>query len=93
MVWIGRDLKIHAVQPPCCGQSHLLLDQAAQGPSSLALNISNDGESTASVGNLCEGLTTLSVKNFFLAPNLNLPSYSLKLLPIFLLLHALVKSF
>ena len=35
-------------------------------PSSLALNTSREGASTASLGNLIQGLTTLTVKNFFL---------------------------
>ena len=37
-------------------------------------------------------LTILIAKNFFLVPNLNLPSFSLKPLPLVLSLHALVKS-
>ena len=32
MVWVGRDLKDHLVQPPCHGQGHLPLDQVAQSP-------------------------------------------------------------
>jgi len=35
-------------------------------PSSLTLNISRDGASTTSLGNLFQCLTTLTVKNFFL---------------------------
>ena len=34
-------------------------------PSNLALNTSRDGASTASLGSLCQCLTTLRVKNFF----------------------------
>lgn len=34
-----------------------------QGQSNVALNISRDGASTTSVGNLCQGLTTSTVKN------------------------------
>jgi len=44
----------------------------------LALKVSNDGASTTSLGNLCQGFTTLIVKNLFLTSSLNLPSLSLK---------------
>ncbi|NXI87820.1 MZT2A protein, partial [Rhipidura dahli] len=44
----------------------------------LALDISRDGAATASLGILFQGLTTLTVKNFFPIPDLNLPSISLK---------------
>ncbi|KAK4822238.1 hypothetical protein QYF61_011879 [Mycteria americana] len=51
-----------------------------------------NGASTTSLGNLFQCLTTLIVKNFFLISSLNLPSFSLKPLPLVLSLHALVKS-
>jgi len=47
-------------QPP-----YLILDQAAQGPSKLALNTCRDGASTTSLGSLFQHLTTLSVKNLW----------------------------
>jgi len=40
-------------------------------PSSLALNASRDGASTASLGNLFQCVTTLWVKNFLLISSLN----------------------
>jgi len=43
-----------------------------------------------SLGNLFQWLTTLTVKNFFLTSNLNLPSFCLKLLSLVLSLQALV---
>jgi len=43
-------------------------------PSNLALNTAREGAATASLGSLCQGLTTLTVKNFFLISNLNPPS-------------------
>ena len=46
--------------------------------SSLALNASRDGASTPSLGNLFQCVITLTVKNFFLLSNLNLPCLSLK---------------
>lgn len=36
---------------------------------------------TTSPGNLCQGLSTFTVKNFFLIFNLDLPSFSLNLFP------------
>ena len=41
-------------------------------PYNLAFNIYTYGTSTASLGNLCQCLTTLTVQNFFLISNLNL---------------------
>ena len=41
----------------------------------LALNTSRGGAFTISLGSLCQHLTTLSMKNFPQAPNLNLPSF------------------
>jgi len=61
-----------------------------QAPSNLALSTAREGAATASLGNLGQGLSTLTVKNFFLISNLNLPTYSLKPLPLALSLHALV---
>jgi len=63
-----------------------------KAPSNPALNISREGAATASLGNLGQGLTTLAIKNFFLISNLNLPSFSLKPLPLVLSLHGLVKN-
>jgi len=62
-----------------------------KAPSSLASNTAREGAATASLGSLCQRLTTLTVKNFFLISNLNLPSFSLKPLTCFLSLRALVK--
>jgi len=52
--------------------------------SNLALNASRDRESTASLGSLGQHLTTVSLKNFPLTSNLNLPSLSLKPFPLVL---------
>ncbi|KAK4810857.1 hypothetical protein QYF61_008829 [Mycteria americana] len=70
----------------CCQRG----DQVAQ-KSNLTLNVSRDGASTTSLGNLFQCLTTLTVKDFFLKASLNLPSLSLK--PLFLVLsqQALLK--
>jgi len=61
-------------------------------PSYPALNTAREGAATASLGSLHQGLSTLIAKNFFLTALLNLPSFSLKPLPLVLSLHALAKS-
>ena len=63
-----------------------------KAPSNLGLNTTREGAATTSLGNLGQGLTALTVKTFFLTSNLNLPSLSLKPLPLVLSLQALVKS-
>ncbi|KAK4819472.1 LOW QUALITY PROTEIN: hypothetical protein QYF61_004698 [Mycteria americana] len=71
-----------------CDSVKLLL----RAPSNLTLNVSRDGASTTSLGNLFQCFTTLIVKNFFLQSSLNLPSLSLKLLLLVLSQQALLKS-
>jgi len=63
-----------------------------KAPSNLALNTARERAATASLGTLGQRLTTLTVKDFFPMSNLNLPSFSLKPLPLLLSLHALVIS-
>jgi len=48
-----------------------------RAPSNLALNTAREGAATASLGNLGNGLTILTGKNFFFISNLNLLIYSL----------------
>ncbi|CAN0052273.1 unnamed protein product [Bubo scandiacus] len=92
--WFGLEetLKIIWFQPPCHGQGHLPLDQVLKALSNLALNTAREGAATASLGNLCQCLTTVTVKNFFLISNLDLISFSLKLLPLVLSLLLLIKG-
>jgi len=59
-----------------------------RAPSNLTLNVSIP--STTSLGNLVQCFTTLIAKNFFLTCSLNLPSFSLKVLPLVLMLQALI---
>jgi len=61
-----------------------------RAPSNLMLKVSRDGASTMSLGNLFQCFT---VKNFFIISSLNLPSISLKPLPLVLLQQALLKRF
>jgi len=60
--------------------------------SSLALNASTEGASTASFGNLFQCVTTLCVKNFLRISNLNIPCHSLKPCPLVLSLSTLTNS-
>ena len=84
-------LKGHLVQLPCNQQGRLQLHQVLRAWSSLTLNVCRDEAPTASLGNLCQGLTSLSVKNF-LTPNLNLPSCSLEPFSLVLSQQTLLKS-
>jgi len=77
--------------PPAMSRDTFHYTRLLRAPSSLALNIAGEGTATASLGNLCQCPVTLTVKNFFLLSTLNLPSFSLKPLPLVLSLHALVK--
>ena len=63
-----------------------------RAPSSLALTVSRNGASTTSLGNLFQCLTTLTIEDFFVISNLNLPSLSLKPFPLFLSTQTLLKS-
>jgi len=66
--------KGHLVQLPCNEQGHHSHIRLPRASSSLALKVSRDGASTTSLGNLCQCITTLTVKDFFFTSNLNLPS-------------------
>ncbi|KAK4815543.1 hypothetical protein QYF61_003235 [Mycteria americana] len=73
-------------------ESPLVLSaRGSRVPSNLTLNVSRDGASTTSLGNLFQCFTTLIVKNVILIPSLNLPSCSFKPLPLVLSLQALLK--
>jgi len=93
--WFGleRTLKtIHFHHLPSMGRDTFHQPRVLQALSNLALNLAREEEATASLGNLSQGLTTLRVKNFLLTSNLNVPSLSLKLLPLVLSVYTLVKS-
>ena len=92
MLWVERDLKDHTNSIPAVGRDNFHWTRFPRAPSSLALNTSRDNAFTASLGNPFQHLTTLIVKNFLVSSNLNIPSCSLKPLPVVLSLHALVKN-
>ena len=76
----------------CNEQSHLQLHQVLRVPSNLTLHVSRDGASSASLSNLCQYLTTIIVKSFFLMSNLHLLSFSLKQFPFVLSQQTLLKN-
>lgn len=76
MVWVERDLQ----------------RLSSPNPPAMGLNPSRDGASTSPLGNLFLCFTILTIKNFFFISNLNLPSFSSKVLPLVLSSQALVRS-
>jgi len=67
MIWVGRDLKDHLVPtPPTPGMGNDTFHQTRllKAPFNLALNCAREGAATASLGNLYQCLTTLTVKKF-----------------------------
>ena len=69
-------------QPPAMCRVSNHQTRLPRATSSLALNASRYGASTASLGNLFQCVTTLCVKNFLLISNLNLPCRSLRPFPL-----------
>jgi len=80
----------HPVQPPCPSMvTHSRLHRTL---SRRVLNISREGESTASLGSLGQGSITLRVKKFFLMFRWSFLCFSLCLLPLVVLLGTTGKS-
>jgi len=71
VVWVGRNLT--SSNPPAMSRDTFHQTRVLQTPSNLALNTVREGAATASLGNLCRGLSTLAVKNFVLLSNLIYP--------------------
>lgn len=92
MAWDRKYFKDHSVPTPCCVLVAAPLIRLPTAPSSMDLSTSRNGASTAAASSLCQCLTAHWVKNFFLISYLNLPYFSLKLFPLFLSLHTLVKK-
>ena len=90
MVDVGRDLGGHLVQAPCSTRAtsiHLPTTVSRQ-----LWSLSKDGDSTASLGNLCQCLVTPIVKNCFLMFRGKPPCFSLCPLPLVLSLRTTKKS-
>jgi len=83
-------LQIIWSNPRAVGRDTFHQPRVLRALSNLALDTAREGKT--SLGNLGQAITTLTGKNFFLLSSLNLPSFSLKPLPLVLSLHALVKS-
>ena len=81
LCWKGT-LKLIQPNPPAMSRDIFNHIKMLRAPSNLALSVSRAGASPTSLGNLCQGFTTLSMKNFFLISSLNLPSFSLEPLPL-----------
>lgn len=84
MVWVERSFSSN-----CPGQGYLLV-QVAPRPVQPGLEHFQEWGSHRFSGQLCQGLTMLTAKNFFPISNLNLPLFHLKSLPLVLSLHVLV---
>ncbi|XP_052646855.1 uncharacterized protein LOC128143559 [Harpia harpyja] len=76
----------HLVQHPCSS-----LHQQPRTVSRQIVTVSKDGDSTTSLGNLCQSLVTLTLKKCFLMFRGNLLCFSLCPLPLVLLLGATEK--
>lgn len=85
------NFKNHLVQALYHGQGHLPLDQVAQSPASLPWTLPEMVRPHLPWAAF-QCLTTIIGKKFFLISNLNLTSFSLKPLPLVLLLHLSYKS-
>jgi len=71
MVCVRTDLTYHLFHPPAVGRDTFHQTRLLKAPSNLALNTAREGAATASLGSQCQGLTTLTVKNFFLISSLS----------------------
>jgi len=80
----------HPVQPTC--QSSITQSRLHRTLSRQGLNISREGDSTASLGSLFQGSVTLRGKKFFLMFRRNFPRFSLCPLPLVLSLGTTKKS-
>jgi len=89
--WKGP-FKAISSNPPAISRDIFNWIGLLRAPSNMAWDVSRDGASPTSLHNLCQGFTTLSVKNFFLISSLNLPSFSFRSSPLVLSLQALLKS-
>ena len=79
---LEETFKGHQVQLPCNEEGHLQLHQVLRSMSSPTLRVSRDEAYTTSLCNLCQCLTTVSIKNFFLKSSLNLPLSAWNLFPV-----------
>jgi len=70
--------------PPAMGTDTFDYTRLLKALSNLGLKTSWEKASTTFLGNFCQCLTSLIVKNFFLIYNLDLPFFSFKTLPVVL---------
>jgi len=89
--WLGLEGTLKIIHPTT-GRDPFHQPRVLRAPSNLALSTARERATTASLGNLGQGLTTLIIQNFFLISYLNLPSFSLKPSLRVLSPHALVTA-
>ena len=82
MVWVGRDFKDYFIPILPWAGTYSTRPGCSKPHPTWPWTLPGRGAVTASLGNLCQCLTTLMVKNFFLISHLNLPSFSLELFPL-----------
>jgi len=90
MVGAGRDLCGSPTPTPC--RSRVTYSRLHRTLSRRVLNISREGDTTASLGSLCQGSVTLRGKKFFLTFRRNFLCFSLCPLPLVLSLGTTEKS-
>jgi len=91
MFGVGSDLSgDHPVQPPC--RSRVTQSRLHRTAARWVLNISREGDSTASLGSLGQGSVTLTGKKFFLVFSWNFLCFSLCPLLLVLSLGTTEKS-
>ena len=88
---LEETLKDHLSQIPWNEQGHLLLHQVLTAPP-VWPRVSPGMWHPTSLSNLCQCITALAVKNFFLISQQNLPSFSLKPFPLVMSQQILLKS-
>jgi len=80
MFGVGRDLCGSSSPTPC--QSRVTQSRLHKTASRWVLNISREGDSTTSLGSLCQGSVILRVKKFFLMFSWSFLCFSLCPLPL-----------
>jgi len=92
--WFGLEGTLWTIlfQPPAVGRDPFHQPRVLRAPSNLALNTAREGAVTASLGSLCQDLTTLIVQHFPILTSLNLPSARLKPFTPFLYCQACYTS-
>ena len=84
IIWWEKTFKI--IKSNCQPTPTVALSPRPSVPHRHSFQHPQDGDSTTSLGSLCQCFTTLSEKKCFLIPDLNFPRHSLRPFPLILLL-------